>query len=281
MSYRYPKPEVIYLFHHNIKRHIVRTKDRQSAKNDGSFIIPSSIIPDRREPTTRIIHPFCVCENHPHYFFELRRRRRTSSFCSHTGQARQPTRLCVCATVIIMGTVSTKASVPEGLSAMQIAEIDYKAVMQSSGGMQYCKHPHEVWEMCMMSADESVSTPLSQCAEYAKDASACATVIMMQTTLLACADEMETCRAAAADIDAATYQQEIDRRLVPCVKRNLANKEYPDAVYPGGSKSAVQGAVSAIKKLDEKKNNLLDSVGPLLRSDYDKATASFRGGSAK
>jgi hypothetical protein len=182
-----------------------------------------------------------------------------------------------------MGTVSTKAVVPEGLSPMQIAEIDYKAVMQSTDGIRYCKHPHEVWEMCMMSADTS-----QQCADYAKDASACATILMMQTTMLACADEMETCRRAAAaaatdSMDATnTYQQEIERRLVPCVKRNLTNKQYPESVYPGGSKSAVQTAVSAMKKLDKNQNDkLLDIIGPLLRSDYVKATASFPRGSAK
>lgn len=189
-----------------------------------------------------------------------------------------------------MGTVSTKEAVPDaGLSPMQIAQIDYKAIMQSTDGIRYCKHPHEVWEMCMMSAETSSSSSSlesssQKCADYAKDASACATILMTQTTLLACADEMETCRHAAANsMDAAnTYREEIERRLMPCVKRNLANKQYPESVYPGGSKSAVQAAVSAMKKLDKNQNNkLLDTIGPLLRSDYGKATASFGNTNAK
>lgn len=184
-----------------------------------------------------------------------------------------------------MGTVSTKEEVVipgqhEGfLSPMQIAEVEHKAVLQSTDGRRYCKRPHDVWEMCMLNATET-----SSCADYAKDASACVTILMIQTTMLACADEIETCRAAADDsMDTnnkhvvSAYQQEIERRFLPCVKHHLKNKQYPESVYPGGSKSAVPIAVSAMKKLDKNQNDkLLDIVGPLLRSDYDKATASFR-----
>lgn len=118
---------------------------------------------------------------------------------------------------------------------------------------------------------------IESCREHAKEASTCATLLMMQTTLLACGSEMERVRAADHTLSA-DYQRDMDGIFTPCVTAHrVGDKRYPEPLYIGGSREALQAAAIATKQAvkEGKEDKLLGIVGPMLRSDYDHKNASF------